>query len=251
MNFNLYSKYYDLLYSDKNYKSESLYVLDLIEKYKSSTINSVIELGSGTGNHVQYYASSFKRVHGLERSAEMVNISMSKSILNFTPLVRDISNFDLSIKFDAAISLFHVISYLNSNEEILSCFKSVFNSLNDNGLFIFDVWYTPAVFTLKPETRVKRWDTKELTVTRFAESLSNNSNNVVEVNYDIHILNKLNNSYFNVKEKHPMRHFSLPEVKLFAKISGFDVVAAEEFLTGSTPSEYTWGVCFILKKTHE
>jgi len=251
MNFNLYSKYYDLLYSDKNYKTESLYILDLLEKYKSSTIDSLIELGSGTGNHVQHYASSFNRVLGLERSEEMVNISKSKSILNFTPIVSDITKFDLSIKFDAAISLFHVISYLNSNEEIISCFKSVFNSLNDNGLFIFDVWFTPAVFTLKPETRVKRWDTKELAVTRIAESFSDILNNIVEVNYDIHIFNKVNSLFYNVKEKHPMRHFSLPEIKLLAGMAGFDVIAAEEFLTGSTPSENTWGVCFILKKTNE
>jgi hypothetical protein len=44
-----------------------------------------------------------------------------------------------------------------------------------------------------------------------------------------------------------MRHFGVPEVHLLAQQAGFTVVKAEEFLTGSAPSEKTWGVTFILK----
>jgi len=51
-----------------------------------------------------------------------------------------------------------------------------------------------------------------------------------------------------LSESHPMRHFSLPELDLLGQISGFDLVGAEEFLTGNTPSEETWGVCLIFKK---
>jgi hypothetical protein len=33
-----------------------------------------------------------------------------------------------------------------------------------------------------------------------------------------------------------------------AELTGFDILKAEEFLSGKDAGENTWGVCFILKK---
>ena len=44
-NFNAYSKYYDLIYNNKDYSSEVDYVINLFKKY-GSNINNVLELGS-------------------------------------------------------------------------------------------------------------------------------------------------------------------------------------------------------------
>jgi hypothetical protein len=49
-------------------------------------------------------------------------------------------------------------------------------------------------------------------------------------------------------ETHPMRHFSLPEIDLLASMCGFECISAEEFLSGKTAGEDTWGVCVTLKK---
>jgi len=46
-----------------------------------------------------------------------------------------------------------------------------------------------------------------------------------------------------------MRYFSMPEIDMLAAWSGFERVAAEEFLTGKTPGDDTWGVCLILRRT--
>jgi hypothetical protein len=45
-----------------------------------------------------------------------------------------------------------------------------------------------------------------------------------------------------------MRHFSIPELDFLAKLTGFEMVRSEEYVTGKTPSENTWGVCLILRK---
>ena len=50
------------------------------------------------------------------------------------------------------------------------------------------------------------------------------------------------------KEKHPMRHFSIPEIEFFASMSGFKLLQCEEWVTRKTPSDNTWGVCFVLEK---
>ena len=48
-NFNAYSRYYDLLYKDKDYQQKSKYVANQLKKYFPKT-KSILELGSGSGS---------------------------------------------------------------------------------------------------------------------------------------------------------------------------------------------------------
>lgn len=187
-------------------------------------------------------------VKGLERSSEMVALAREKSIEGFTPIVADIENYDLSENFDVAVSLFHVISYLTLNESLVACFKSTSQHLNNGGIFIFDVWYSPAVYYQVPETRIKRMEDEVIAVTRLAEPEIHYNENVVDVNYEIMIRDKNSQLTEVYSEKHPMRHFSIPEIKFLASLTGFKVICVEEFLTGVKPGKNTWGVCFILQK---
>jgi SAM-dependent methyltransferase len=246
-NFNAYSRYYDLLYKDKNYTSEANYVVQLI-KANHNTATQILELGCGTGNHAAILCKEKYSVTGLERSAEMVELAKQKKIENFEPIVADITNFSVNNKFDVAVSLFHVISYLTSNNQLVECFNTVNKHLNEKGIFIFDVWYTPAVYMQKPETRVKRISDNAIQGTRIAESTIHFNKNVVDVNYEIHIQNKANGITEVHQEKHPMRHFSIPEIALLADLTNFTVIKTEEFGTQEKPSENTWGVCFVLQK---
>ena len=244
---NNYSRYYDLLYRDKDYKAEAEYISRLIRSVNPN-VENIIELGCGTGNHAALLCKDGFKVTGLERSAEMVLLAKAKSIDGFTPIVADIENYTVPEKFDAAISLFHVISYLTSNESLVACFKSTYQYLNNEGIFIFDVWYTPAVYHQQPDTRIKKVEDDVIAVTRIAEPEMHFNKNVVDVNYEIMIHDKntqLNEVY---AEKHPMRHFSIPEINLLAVLTGFKVIRVEEFLTANQPGKDTWCICFVLQK---
>ena len=245
--FGLYSKYYDLLYRDKNYGAEAEYVYETLSGLNPD-IKNVCELGCGTGNHAQHLVQYGWNIAGIEQSEEMVAVAREKAINGFYPKVGDITTFLVDGKMDACISLFHVISYLNSNEEVNSCFKQVNLALKNEGLFMFDVWFTPAVYSLKPETRIKRMENDDIQVTRLAESDIDDERNIVTVNYEIQISDKKLGGANVIKEKHPMRHFSIPELLLYGKINGFEMVKAEEFGTGNLPSANTWGVCFVFRK---
>jgi hypothetical protein len=63
----------------------------------------------------------------------------------------------------------------------------VHQHLKSQGLFLFDFWYTPAVYSLKPETRIRRLEDESISVVRIAESTTHSQTNVVDVNFEVHI----------------------------------------------------------------
>jgi SAM-dependent methyltransferase len=234
---------------NKNYQAESQYVKNIINKHTSSA-RHILELGCGSGTHAAYLCADGYVITGIERSEDMIKVAEQKNINNFKPILGDITSYELDNKFDVAISLFHVISYLTKSDDLINCFNLVYKNLNTNGIFIFDVWYTPAVYFQKPETRIKRISNENISVIRIAESEMAFNENVVNVNFEVIVKEKNTDSINVINEIHPMRHFSIPEIELLSKLCGFSIINAEEFLTSNIPSENTWGVCFTLKKTN-
>jgi SAM-dependent methyltransferase len=238
-----YSKYYNLFYADKNYNAEVEYIDAILRKYGRG-VKTVLEYGCGTGGHGILLNKRGYDVYGLERSAEMAKVAKERGL---TCQVADITDFKIEKTFDACISLFHVISYINSNENLIRVFNNTKSHLKPNGLFVFDVWFTPAVIGQRPEVRVKDIENEEIAVKRLAIPYIDHVANTVGVKYQIILKDKSTGNYSEFEEMHSMRHFGVPEIELLANQTGFSVVKCEEFLTGKSPSTDTWGVNFILQ----
>jgi len=243
--FDEYSQYYNLLYKDKDYDGEIDYLESIFSRNKLN-VTDLLEFGSGTGSHATIFGNRGFRVFGIEQSAKMV--AQAKTSENFICQQGDIRSLHLDKTFDAVLSLFHVISYQVSNNDVKAVFLNAAKHLNSNGLFIFDFWYSPAVYDQKPENRIKRMFNNECEILRIAEPKVINSENRVDVTYTIFVKNLITNSFKTIHETHSMRHFSLPEIELFASFSGFELIGIEEFLSGKVVNNDTWGVCAILRK---
>lgn len=256
--FSAYARYYDLLYKDKDYAAESDYVAALFKRFHPS-VKTVLELGSGTGKHALLLAQQGYQVHGVERSAGMLAqaraltqaASPQLAAGHHTPPVfveGDIRSVRVDQQFDAAISLFHVVSYQTTNADLLQAFETARTHLKDGGLFIFDVWYGPAVLTDPPGIRVKRMADDQIEVTRLAEPILHPNRNMVDVNYHVFIRSKATGSVDETREKHEMRYLFAPEIELLLSQTGFGLLHHEEWLTGSPPGCDTWGVCFAARR---
>lgn len=243
--FNIYSRYYDLIYRDKDYFSEAAYIKALLGRYDLSE-GDLLEFGSGTGKHGCILAGHGFRVHGIELSADMV--TKAEVAPGFTCQQGDIASTIMGRKYDAVLSLFHVISYQTSNAQLRAVLKNASAHLHPNGLFVFDFWYSPAVCSQKPTVRIKRVSDAETEIVRIAEPVIYANENRVDVHYTVYIRNLKTNEVRTVEESHSMRHFSLPEINFLAETYGFQIVVAEEFLSGREPGESTWGVCVALQK---
>ncbi len=239
------SRYYDLLYQDKDTTSEVNYLVSLLERHGLKG-SQLLEFGSGTGRHGSLLAERGYSVHGLERSSSMV--ASAKNVPGFSCQQGDITSTQLNRQFDAVLSLFHVLSYQISNSAVQAVFVNAARHLNSGGLFLFDVWYSPAVAFQRPDIRVKRINSDEICITRISEPTLYPNENRVDVHFTVFAQDIPNGSFNTFEEIHPMRHFSLPELDLFAEGAGFERLIAEEWMTSRPPSEATWGLCLVLRK---
>jgi SAM-dependent methyltransferase len=248
MVFNDYARYYDLLYMDKDYKREVEYIHSFIAKHCRKKRIRILDIGCGTGRHACLLAKYGYHVTGIDFSDEMIRIAEAGKVVNTAFSVQDAAGFNFEKKFDVILSLFHVISYQNSNEVVETVFKNISSHLADNGIFIFDFWYGPAVLTERPSSRIKRLEDEEIKVLRFAEPEMHINENVVDVNYDLIIYDKIRKQTGFVRETHKMRYFFKPEIDFFLEKSGMKALQFEEWLTGGGLSSATWGACCVARK---
>ncbi len=247
MNNKIFSsgEYYNLFYNDKNYQLEAKYVHEKIEEYTSSS-KSILELGCGTGKHAINLAKFGYQILGIEKSESMLNKAIKVKNLEFQK--GDIREIKLKNTYDCVISLFHVMSYQITNESLVSVFRTAFNNLKNNGIFLFDFWFGPAVIHQKPMVRTKTISRKNNTICRIAEPELLLHRNQVNVKYTYYDFDNCTKNFRIINELHKMRYFSIPELEFIANQTGFKLLNAEEFLTGLKPSFDTWGVCVIFRK---
>lgn len=241
--FDAYAAYYDLLYKDKDYISEAAFVHDLLMKngmYKGD----ILDLGCGTGKHAEQFAQMGYRVHGVDMSHTMIEAGQQRTCGGFGEQLSfeqgDLRTYRTERKFDAVISLFHVASYQILNKDIAAMFATAFKHLKPGGIFIFDFWYGPAVLTDRPETRVKKLASENVEVVRIAEPVMHPNDNVVDVNYTVHVTERASGKVITFDENHRMRYFFSPELKHWLEISGFRVKAIMEWMTEKPLSFDTW-----------
>lgn len=249
--FNLYAKYYDLLYRDKDYNSEANYIKKLINLYRPDC-SSLLDLGCGTGRHIQSLAESGINVSGVEISDVMLerayeNLKSNGQLMEGVRLYKgDIKKIRLREKYDVIILLFHVMSYQTTNNDLLMTLKTIKEHLKDNGICIFDFWYGPAVLSERPEKRLKQLTDEYLNIYRTSIPVMRINENIVEVNFQIDIKDKSGKSLEEISETHVMRYLFKPELKLLLNIFNMSLIHIEEWMTGSMLTEKSWYATAII-----
>jgi SAM-dependent methyltransferase len=251
--FEDYASYYDLCNAGKEYTVEVEYLLALAKRHGAGQIQEVLDLGCGTGLHACSFAELGYAVTGVDRSREMLQVALARAhgISALAPpifLNGDISSLALGKQFDLVVTLFHVICYQTTNLALQQTFLHAAEHLREGGLFIFDLWYGPAVLHQKPLVRVKRAENQELSLCRIAEPILRENLNCVEVNFDIEITYKKDGSRCRLQETHLMRYLFLPEIQALLQQAGCTLLGAEQWLTGAPPSLDSWSLCCVARK---
>lgn len=241
--FAAYSQYYDLLYRDKDYAGEARYVHELIEKHRPGA-RTVLDLGCGTGRHAALLAERGYELTGVDLSEEMLKVARATAPqLSFVQ--GDVRSVRLNRKFDVVASLFHVMSYQTTNADLRAALATLREHLSPGGMFVFDCWYGPAVLTSRPETRIKRLEDEHIQVTRLAEPVIHENDNIVDVNYQVLVKDKASGAIEELRETHRMRYLFTPEVKLLLEDAGLRLTQLSEFMSEREPGFHTWNAVFV------
>lgn len=247
--FQDYAYYYNAFYQDKDYTAESQQVDTLLKRY-GGEVRTIINYGCGTGRHDIELSKLGYDCTGIDISPLMIDIAKENSrnakgnIVFFTA---DIRTYEPNVKFDAVISLFHVMSYQNSNEDILAAFQSARKALDAGGIFLFDAWYGPGVLSDRPAVRVKEIEDNNNKLIRIARPVMHDKENVVDVCYEILVINKGNGEAKTINEEHHMRYFFRPELEFYLKEAGFELVDNLDCRTLEKTSYDSWTSYFVAK----
>ena len=278
-----YASYYDVIYAEKDYSQEAFYVDALICRYgkdivmdpgfprssgprmtqpspfvatagrQEASAQSILEFGCGTGRHAIEFAQKGYTVHGVDLSESMVRLAKQRASLdsnhdkmNFE--CADIRTVRLHKTFDTVISLFHVMSYQTTNQDLLAAFQSAAQHLKSGGLFIFDAWYGPSVQEQGYHTKVKRLGTAAHAITRISEPHFYSAQHRIDVQFTMFVQDTKTQVIECFDEMHPMRYLFKPEIEATFEQVGFEMVTFEEWLTGGEPTNQSWSVCCVGRK---
>lgn len=250
--FQDYAYYYNLIYRDKDYRTEAETVHGILKKYNPQ-LKTIMNLGCGTGRHDIELEKLGYHCKGIDISPIMIEIARNNAVQNGSAIEfeeGDVRNYTTQEKYDAVISLFHVMSYQNTNRDILSAFKTarkLLGGTKGSGYFLFDTWYGPGVLSEKPSVRVKEIEDEENRLIRIAQPTMYDKRNVVDVNYEIFVIHKQTNIVETIKEVHSMRYFFKPELELLLTEAGFELI---DMIDGHTLGETdynSWTSYFIAR----
>ena len=249
MVFDEYAQYYDVLYQDKDYEGEAKYIAGLLKKYAPKA-KHLADLGCGTGRHAELLTNYGYTECGIDMSEDMLAAAKQRAAGNesLSFACASLQDFTLEEPADAVTALFHVMSYQSTDKMFLAALHNVDRNVRHGGAFVFDCWYGPAVLLQRPELRVKRMENQNVRVTRIAEPLIRENENIVEVHYDVFVENKMTKEIHEIRENHIMRYFFPEEVRSALGNTGFELLDSFEFMTGKPLSKDSWGACFVARR---
>ncbi|MFQ5837825.1 MAG: class I SAM-dependent DNA methyltransferase [Thermoplasmata archaeon] len=181
--------YYDFVYeSIVDYEGECDLLEAIFQRYGERKVETVLDLGCGTGNHAMILSSRGYRVVGIDRSEEFVRLAIEKSrTLKNAPsfLVGDMTRLDLRERFDALICMFGGFGYI-PRERLLDTMRGFAERLKEGGLLIFEFWNTGGV---KPgHTSWFEREAEHLTLIRLSGSEFEPNSGVLEASMKYYVI---------------------------------------------------------------
>ncbi len=136
--YQTFSDIYDKYMEHVDYDKWVKFVLGKFNKILKRSPKLVHELACGTCNVASLLVNKGIECHASDNSAGMLRIARKKR--NHPELfLQDMTAPLPRTDYDLILLLFDSINYLESEFEVLKLFFNVYESLEDNGLFIFDI----------------------------------------------------------------------------------------------------------------
>ncbi len=188
----------------------SQYFYQLAKKYLNGKL---LDCACGTGELVSLFYENKYEIYGFDLSAEMLSKCCYPHLVKQANMI----DFHYDTKFDGVMCFCDSINYLLSIEDITKFFTNVYQHLNNNGIFIFDMH--------RYETLLQFTD----------EYYQSGIINDISYEWQIEVQNDLLLHTFvidNVAEQHVQRIYSLSVIIKLLQNIGFTVETLNEEILG-------------------
>lgn len=128
-----YSDFYDIFNKYRNYEREMRFLFRMIKDKKR-----VLDLGCGTGTHLNILENVGYIVDGLDLSENMVELAKTK-VKKARIFKANILDYKIDEKYDAIISMHSVFNHLKSYDEFEKALQNSLDHLEKDGIMVIDL----------------------------------------------------------------------------------------------------------------
>lgn len=223
--FSKTAQYYDLIYSQKDYRAEVDRLLGIIHEKRPSSDGRFLDVACGTGNHIQHLNDHF-HVEGLDINPELLEIARQRNP-EVTFHQGDMTSFNLGETFDIITCLFSSIGYAQTLERLHKAIANMARHLDPGGLLLIEPWFTPQDW--RPGTlHAQIIDEPELKIVRMNLSQAKGRLSFFDFHYLIGTLDGID----HFVERHELGLFETEEMKSAFIEAGLQIAYDEEGLIG-------------------
>lgn len=149
--YETFASVYDAIMDDRLYDKWTAFSLRHLPK--TNTTNRLLELACGTGIQSIRFSEAGFDVTGLDLSADMLDVARKRALKHcqdITFIKGDMLDLSHVGKYHFVTCYSDSICYMKDEIEVGDVFKQVYNCLEDDGIFIFDVHSTYQMDELFP-----------------------------------------------------------------------------------------------------
>ena len=221
----------------KDWGNDSIRYIDLITNVINTLdlkITSILDVGCGTGILANELKKMNFEVSGMDISEDMINVA-KETTTEIEFIVADMRNFDMKKKFDMITCAFDAINYITTDEDMENAMSSIYNNLNENGFFIFDV-NTPYLYE----------DKHFGVINRVFDNI--HFKQILEYDKTTQIATTLFDFGNNELENHIQRAYSVEKMDEYLLKSGFEIVGRYKNFRMFPIEDRTYKLFYVAKK---
>ncbi len=207
---------YDLLYSFKDYGSESAALVELIRS-RNARATSLLDVACGTGRHLELLRASFSDVAGVDIEPGLLEVARAR--LPDVPLAHaDMRTFDLGRTFDAVTCLFSSIGYLADLDDLSTAVARMAVHLAPGRVLVVDGWIKPDAWWPRINVHALAATSDALAATRVSRTWREGDRTHLDMRYLI----ATPEGFEDAKEEHVLTLFSDEEYRHAFRAAGLE-----------------------------
>lgn len=240
-----FAKVYDNLMVDFDYEEWFFYIQEIFKSYNKDP-KKILEMACGTGNLSFYLAKARYDLTCFDLSEDMLSHAYDKlrKYKNVDIMKQDMTKFKLNKSFDAVISICDSINYITKEEELESVFKNVYEHLEKDGIFIFDI---NSYFKLKHVIGNNTFVEDSEDVFYVWENFYDEMADICEF-YLTFFFKKHEMNYERFDEEHIEKAYKTTQIVELLKRAGFSKIDFYEGFSFEEPKENTERINFVAIK---